>query len=372
MLTADFSGGLDLGKTIHIVASQSEIQMPDIKQLAEWLGMGKIAGPGFKDFSAKGPVEWDGASLVYQSAQVAIDGNAADGSLSVQFSGERPNVDGTLAFASFELAPYVPDARRESGIFALGAGWLLPTAIARQDAAQLIETVDADLRISVARITLKSTPIAKGAATLTVKNGRLNANLTEVELEQGGTGEGQIVVDLRGPIPRFDISGELRAFDAASAGNALLNRNVLSGSAILSCRMTATGKTARELLTSLDGRASLTVPDGTTLGLDLKALMAAPTASIGKGWGSVLGQTSAAQWLTVNVNAERGMLSTQAAALETDADGFTATGTVDLRERIVDITVSRIGKKKSTTGLPEREAVRIRGPLDGPEITATP
>ncbi len=370
MLKADFSGQLVRETSLHVVAGQSEFYSADAKQLAEWLGAGLIAAPGFKAFSAKGPFEWDGSVLAFQPAQVSIDGNAASGSLALHFGGERLNVEGTLAFAGIDLASYVPDAGIDGSIFALGAGWVLPSISNYGGAKPLLEAVDADLRISADSVKLRSIEIGRGAATLSIKNGRLNANITDIELAQGGVGESQIIVDRRGPVPRLDIRGEITGFDAAEVGRPLLDRTTVSGLATLSGHVTATGETAHKMLSSLDGRLSLTVPGEATIGLNLAALTSPPKADGGPGWGGVLDRSTLARALTLRLTAANGVLSTEAAEVETAAGRFAAAGTIDLRENTIDMTVSRTAAGAADTAL--REAVRVHGPLAEPEINSTP
>ena len=45
---------------------------------------------------------------------VTLDGNEATGALALNLTGERPLIDGTLAFSTLDLTPYADAARSQS------------------------------------------------------------------------------------------------------------------------------------------------------------------------------------------------------------------------------------------------------------------
>ncbi len=59
-------------------------------------------------------------------------------------------------------------------------------------APSLVRELDADLRISARSVAVGSDRFGRCAASVSIKDGKLLGELAEMELEQGGSGEGQI------------------------------------------------------------------------------------------------------------------------------------------------------------------------------------
>ncbi len=107
---------------------------------------------------------------------------------------ERPKIEGTLAFPNFDVAPYL--APTDASPLARASEWALGLRMPGFAEASFIRATDADVRISTGNVVNGSTRLGRLAASVSVDNGKLYGELAEIELEQGGKGEGQLAIDM--------------------------------------------------------------------------------------------------------------------------------------------------------------------------------
>lgn len=365
LASAEFEGRVARGPQLQIAATQSRVTVTDVAGMANWLGEEKLASAGFKTFSANGPFEWNGSSLEFQSGDIVIDGNAAVGSLSIEPAGERIGIDGTLDFAKLDLGTYL--GADGGGAAPFGAVWLKAiTGTSR--GISFIQSIDADLRISANDIVIGSRRLGRGAAALAMKDGRLNANIAEIELSEGGSGEGVVAVDARGGTPRYKVSGEVRDLDAAWAGLTFFDSTLFDGKATLSGELAASGSNLAELLPTLDGRFAIAAADAGGMPLDLDAIMA--TANTVKAADPLAGawRKFAVKGLNIRLQATNGLLTSETAELATERAQFKAAGTLDLRDQSLDVSLAR-STPEGGANAGSRNSIRIRGELAKPAVS---
>ena len=376
LLEARLEGHLQRGADIQLVAKQSEVHIRSLKHLFGWLGTGPIAGPGLEKFDADGPLEWSGRSLAFEHTEFSIDGNAANGSLTCNFSGPRLSLEGTLAFGDLELAPYAPSSQQDHPIFALGSSWLPFLAISEKNLVSFLPDLDADLRISASKVSNGGAALGRGAATLSMKANKFNASVTDFELEGGGQGEGQLSIDTTNDVPRYEARGELRGFDFAHVSPIFLGHTPVLGIGALSIEFAATGRTTQDLLAGLDGKAHIDIPDNAAIALDVDALIATAksvTPSLG-GWLNAVSRPFPVDALTLSFTASAGILTTGKSEARTGQSRLVAAGTVNLGQHALDLELTKIGSRsgQGTTANPGvTETVRIMGPWSAPEIRST-
>lgn len=375
LFTANVSGVVVKGAGLQLAAERAAIATPDLRAVARWLGIAAGPGSGFKSFSARGSIDWTGSRIDLQPAELVLDGNSAQGSVSAEFGSDRPRLEGTLAFNSLDLASYLGNAE--------AAGWSLLSAAASVFGApqgtyapSLATSLDADFRISADRVTIAHEDIGKAAASISLNDGRLNASVTEVELYEGGAATAQLAVDVRGPSPHFDMSGDFKGVNLQHALALIGERPQLKGRANIAGNVSMAGSTTAELLSSVEGRIDLTAPGGVIVGIDTAGLMSAgqkPVSTVA-GWGALLERSTSGQSLDLRLTAAGGVVSTEHAELQTLANRYTAAGSVDLGGRSLDLTVYRwpVPVGQDEMGPYQIESVRLQGPLSAPELGAAP
>ena len=251
LLEAIFEGHLDVAESLQL-SGQAELSTPSVRRGARWFGVPVPSSEGLNAATLKAHINWGRHTLAFEDAKVVIDGNEASGALVLHVGGERPLIDGTLAFSALDLTPYVDAARSQTFLFdRQTASWS-----AFDLSFPLIRHVDADLRISSPKVVVKGYGLGRGAATITVRSGKLLADIAELELYSGKVGV-QVTVNANELVPRYTLRGKVENFEAGSAGTALFGAPVLTGRSTLSLDLAATGQTPAEIVRSVVGQGGL-------------------------------------------------------------------------------------------------------------------
>jgi uncharacterized protein involved in outer membrane biogenesis len=366
-------GRLMRGKDAFITSDKSTIHIRDMKALTRWLGTDGYSGPGPNVFYAEGRSEWTENTVSLENSNFVIDGNRAEGSLAASFAGARPAVEGTLAFSSFDIDPYL-DATTSSTSRLPSVFAYLSEPISVWPAATvnpIARVFDADIRVSFNNVTRKGEGLGKGAATVSIKNGRAHLGITGVELNAGGEGEGQILADLTRSPPFYSVRGELRDFDFATLAGSSLPVAPIAGTGTLRIDFSAAGQSETDLMSSLNGSAEASMLEGARLGLDLPGLFNSARNGPVKGWGNHLAKIFPVDAVTVRISAANGILTTNSVEAHANNVRFVAAGTLNISRQIMDLEISRVltgqhdGSSADAHG---NFSVRLKGPLADPDV----
>ena len=333
LLEASLDGHINVAEDLQI-SGQTEISTPSVRRAARWFGVPIPTASGLNAAAFKGQFTWARRNLAIENAKITLDGNEANGALALNIAGERPLIDGTLAFTALDLTPYLEAARSQSFVFErLTSSWSEFDLV-----FPIIKHVDADLRISAPKIAMGGYGFGRGAAAITVRAGKLIADIAELEMHTGRA-SGQITADSNELVPGYAVRGRVENFEAATATAALFGSTVLSGRATLAFDVSTYGQTPVEVMRRLSGKATLTMPEGGRLALDMKALRGVK-AGAGPGWGALAkGQTSL-EPVEARAFLQGGVLFTDAVRGLSGAAGLGATGRVDIVEGSLDLSLS--------------------------------
>jgi AsmA protein len=375
LLNASLEGRFVKGERLQIASPNAELIVPQLREAARWLGADWPEGQrGLGAFEAKGPLDWSEGSLSFENARFTLDGNTATGALSLTLGPDRPKIEGTLAFNSLNLAPYfatsAPPATR-----ALAADWLSFVRIPGSVSSSLIREIDADVRISARSVAVGDQTLGRCAASLSIKGGKLFADVAEIELDHGGTGDGQVGVDMTGGEPRYSVRGRLESFDVGKMIGQRLGPSALEGFGTVDVDLAGEGDTEAAVLASLSGKVEVDMPEGARLGVDVEGLAAsAGTASQPGIWGAAADGATAVNSFMAKFAATGGVFTAEAVKADTGEKVVTAEGTVSLAERAIDVTVSiadeLAGSAATGTGeLVPAEGFRVSGPWAAPTVS---
>jgi hypothetical protein len=362
LITASFDGHVDVAADVQL-AGEAEVTTPNLRRVGRWFNLPLHNADGFNETSAKGQFTWARRSLEFEKVKVVVDGNEGNGRMALNTDGDRPQLDATLDFATLNLDPYLDSTR------ALILGFDLPAA-AYWSGVDLslpsIRHIDADLRISARKVMLRKTALGRGGATITAKAGKLQADLTELEVH-GGTASGQVTVIMSEPVPRYAMRGKLENVDAGAASAMLLGSAGLIGRANVSAELTSTGYAVQDIVRRLSGRLALMVPEGRAA-LDLKTLGQtgpADNAPDPKTKASTPVEKLEARALVIDGVAFAD--SVQARAGNKDISAFGRIGLADgnMEVRLVMKTPPAAG---ATGGQVTSETVVVRGPWQSPVV----
>jgi AsmA protein len=378
LLSAGLDGHLVLGESPRLLSPQADLTIPNVRAAARWLGAGWPPGDAFEGFYAKGQLEWVNHTVAFQKATVQMDGNEATGTLSVNFTGPRPAVDGTLGLKSLDLSKYV-EARGDSEQVS-DESLLSMVSGASGLEFPLIQIIDADLRISSGSVVLPGVTIGRSAATISLKGGKMIADIAELEIDDGTRGGGQLRIDATGASPSYDIRGKLEALDLGRAGQAIFGHPTVQGRGDVIVEISAEGDTGTMLLSSLDGKLCVTLAEGGQLGLDIDQLSAAMKSPTTQGaWKAASTGAMPIDTLEARFAVANGVIRTEVAKAVAGSRAMKAEGAIDLPTRQLDLELA-IGEVVQASAAdaaapPKRDVIDMRGPWAGPALengTANP
>ena len=257
--------GKALGLDGADLEGDASVSTPSLRKVVAWLGTpmdnGSILGPA----SIEGKLSWHGSGLSFAKASLSLDGNEAQGVASIDFSGERPAIQGTFAAAKLDLSPYFEAVRAD-----MSAKGPWPFAATRLPIADM---VDCDLRLSVSEVLIGGVRLTALGATGTIKDGAVTLNIGQAKVYGGQLGA-TIVTKMEGDRLAAHVKATIDGALAQAPLKDLMDIGSLSGKANASIDIDGRGATWGELVHSVAGNASIAIADGTLTGIDMKEIAA--------------------------------------------------------------------------------------------------
>ncbi|NRG19929.1 hypothetical protein HPQ64_19725 [Rhizobiales bacterium] len=138
-------------------------------------------------------------ALDFDQATLDIDGNIADGRLSLRAFSDRPSAEGTLAFDSLDLSAFEPTI----------SNLLEDSRQANRPLSSLLGAFDLDLRLSAANVTTQRAVLNRSALALLLKEGDLTIDVSEAGIA-GGAGRAHL------RLSPTSVSRDLYALEASA------------------------------------------------------------------------------------------------------------------------------------------------------------
>jgi AsmA protein len=386
LLNAKLDGAFMLGESPRVTSQQAEINIPNLRRAARWFGVPWRDGSGFEDVHLKGQLEWTNRTVAFQKAVVQMDGNEGSGTLSVNFAGARPALDGTLALKTFDLSKYFakPAATGTDAQAAASDTASVLDVIRQSDNLEfaLLKIIDADLRLSSDSVTLPGTSIGRSAATLSVRSGKMLADIAELEIDDGTKAGGQLRIDTNGFRPAFEVRGKLEALDVGRAAQLVFGHPTVQGHGDVTVDISAAGSDGETLLNSLNGKLCVTLDEGGLLGIDVNKLVAAVNDKESPSvWRAASAGAISVDKLDAKFILAKGTIRTESAEAQSGGRTMKAQGAIDLPRRSIDMELA-IGDTpvadpvQDTGSVPDaklvrtREVIDMRGPWSEPVVKA--
>lgn len=243
----------------------------DTRSLAEtlaWSGGGMALSPLIEDVALEGRLEASAEGLRLSDLSVRAGANRFEGAASAEFAGRRPSIRATLAADTLNLGPLLAGTLRLAGFDGAGAWGRHPLALAPLLAGDL------DLRLSGAGARLGPVLLEEVAASVIVREDRIDAALGRAGL-QGGALKGRLQL---AALPGSDetevkAQGAFEGIDPGALLTALGEAGWMLGAVQGAFALEGRGRDAEALVRRLSGRASLSGGAGTLVGLDLPAIV---------------------------------------------------------------------------------------------------
>jgi AsmA protein len=329
LVDATFDGSIDVAGDLK-VQGYAELNAANLRRIVRWFGPPVPVSDGLNAVSLKGQLSWARGTVTVEKAKVSVDGSEAAGTLGFTYTGERPAIDGTLAFNTLDLTPYFEALRSQSYVFDRHTwSWS-----AFDFSFPILSYFDADLRLSAAALAFKGVPVGRSAASIAVRSGKLIANIVELELPMG-TASGRLTADVSDFPPRYALRGKIDNFEPAPVATWLTGLPLLSGRSVLKLDLKTTGQTPTEVLKGLAGTVGLNLAEGGKLGLDLRAIRAG-AETVANPSQLVKGATGI-DALEARAKLVDGLLVTEHVQAKAAGHSISASGSANLLDRTLDV-----------------------------------
>ena len=362
----DFQGEVS-GASFSKLSGTTSLAVPSVRGLAKWAGVAFAPpGTGFGPLSIKGKVEMAGGKASFSDAAIALDSVKGTGNLAVDTGGARPAVSGRLDLDALDVNPYLPPENPPStGTSSSGGsapGSAEPAATSKSSGwsdAPLdlsgLKAADADFNLSANSILYRKIAIGKSALGLHLKDGRFEADLTEMALYQG-KGQGKVVADGSGALPAIAASFNMSGVAIQPLLRDAAGFERLTGAGNFTLDVAGHGKSERDIVGALNGKGNLDLANGKIEGVNLVAFMKNVASSVTGGQGGSNDTNFGS--LTGTYVITNGILKNDDLKLTSPEVPMTGAGTVDLPLRQVDYKLT-----PSVAGL-VAVPVNITGPWD--------
>jgi AsmA protein len=286
-LTVGFGGSVKVAPPLTLNGG-IDLSVPSVRNLAAWAAKPIDApGNGLGPLAIKGKVAANGPKYSFTEASIDLDAIKSKGSLEVDTGAARPAVKATLDVAMLDLNPYLPP-EQPAGQKA-GGGPAAPGGAAGGKADDWsdepinlagLKAADADMALSVGGIKVRKIEVGKSALKVALKDGKLAADLTELNLYQA-QGSGRFVLDSSsGNAAGLQSTFKLAGLEIAPLLSAAADFDKLTGKGTLNLDITSRGGTQRQIVSALNGKGDVKLADGTIKGIDFVKMLCNPVQAV--------------------------------------------------------------------------------------------
>ncbi|HWV95787.1 MAG TPA: AsmA family protein [Xanthobacteraceae bacterium] len=198
--------------------------------------------------------------------------------------------------------------------------------------------VDAELRLSAARLAIGDLQIAPLALGATLNRGILTAQFENLGLYEG-LARGDLTIDAAGTTPRYVVQADLAGVRARPLLTSLADFDHLGGKLQAKIAVRSAGNSPRAVMTALDGTASLDFRDGRIRGLNVAQMIRSLTAGTLKGWQADEVQATDLSQLSASFRIAEGKAETTDVVLLGPLVRMRGGGTVDLAGKALALRV---------------------------------
>lgn len=339
-----------------------DVTVPSLRELAAWVGSPLPPGGGLGPFAIKGKLALKSPQMAFTDATITLDAIKGTGALTVDTGGARPALKGQLVLDKLDLNPYLPPESKpapsapaptappaggggKSGAAAPAAAPSTGWSDAPIDVSGL-KVADADFDLRTGGIIYRKIVVGASALDLHLKDGKLTANLSQLNLYQG-KGTGNVMVDGSGGVPAVAMKFDLSGVQIGPLLEAAANSDRLTGVGKVSFDVTGAGKSQRAIVGALNGRGALDLANGQVKGVNLIALAQNATSAL---TGAKADDATSFGTLTGTFTITNGVLHNNDMQLKSGPVPVTGAGTVNLPQRTVDYRVVASGIPIAVTG----------------------
>jgi AsmA protein len=334
-------------------AGDLDLTVPSVRNLVAWATGQPLTmpGDGLGPLSIKGKVTVDGPKYALASVLLGLDTMKATGDIAVDTGGAKPSLKGKLAVDKLDLNHYMggdknsPAAQPAAAKTTAAQGTAGKPATTQQagagngwsddpiDASGL-KAANVALGIAADSIVYQKVTTGKTSVQVTLTDGRLILDLTDMVLYQGEV-KGRVQVDGTAPQLATDANLHVEKVQVGPLMLALADSDRVTGAVVSDSQVTSRGKSQRELIGALNGKGNFALQNGVIKGVDVVGMVkdVASKAVGGKG-GETSFSSATGTYVITNGVLKNGDLVVNAPTLTVNG-----AGTVDMPKRTIDYKV---------------------------------
>ncbi len=282
LLTAQFGGRARLDDGLGL-AGTIKTKTPSIRELAAWTGTPLSKGKGLGAFSANAAIDMSGKTIKLNKAKVSLDGMNAQGSLTISLAGQRPAITANVGMDRIDINQYLASGGKtrpaKKGTRAASSTDWSDAAIDMSG----LKAVDAKLSIATSQIRYKDVVIGKTRVSATLKNGLLNAKLSEMAFYDGKA-SGQIILNGQRKTPTIQGALNASGLNAFRLLKDFAKFKRLEGAGQMQLSLATAGRSQREMVSTLAGTAKFKFTNGAIRGINIASMIRNVQKSILGGW----------------------------------------------------------------------------------------
>ncbi len=330
-----------------------DVESPSLRDALHWTGKSKVPFGGFGRFALRAQSDIGGGMASLSNVNVELDGNSAEGALTLATDGHRL-VQGTLAADALDLTPYV------SGIRLLARdennNWdRLPIAL------DGFGDFNLDLRLSAASIKIGDAQLGRTAVAATMHDGKLDLTIGESQAF-GGTAKGTLGIASAESGVAVSSNMQFLDVDLENCLGQIFGVHKVQGRGNLAVNLDGAGDSVLAVTHALNGTATLNAQSGALAGIDVEQLLRRLERRPLSGNGDFRQGRTPFDQLAVNLKVENGVVSVDdmhivGPSVKLAVGGQASVPSRDLDLKGVATLVSTAAPKSSTC----RSSCRVRG-----------
>jgi AsmA protein len=261
-LTLAFDGAASAEPTLKIQGTLG-VEASSLREALRWIGNDKLPFGGFGRFALRAQSDIGGRVAALSNVNVELDGNSAEGALTISADPHRL-VQGTLAADALDLTPYVSGIRLQ--------------ARNERNWNQLPITLDGfndlslDLRLSAANIKISSARLGRTAVAATMRDGKINITVGESQAF-GGLAKGNLGVANAAGGVAVTSHMQFADVDLDNCLGQVFGLHRIEGRGTLTVNVDGTGDSVLAVTHALNGTASLNAGSGALTGINIEQLL---------------------------------------------------------------------------------------------------
>jgi AsmA protein len=337
------------------------VEAASLRDALRWTGKSKVPFGGFGRFALRAQSDIGGGVVSLSNVNVELDGNSAEGALTLSSDGNRL-VQGTLAADALDLTPYV------SGVRLLARNernWNgLPIAL------DGIADFNLDLRLSAASIKIAATQLGRTAVAATMRDGKLDLTVGEAQAF-GGIAKGTLGLAAADNGVAVTSHMQFVDVDLENCLSQVFGMQRLEGRGDLAVNLDGSGDSVLAVTQALNGTASLKAQSGAVTGINVEQLLRRLERRPLSGSGDFRSGRTPFDQLVINLKVEQGMVSVDDMHIDGPAVRLAVAGQASVPTR--DLDLKGVASLVSTTSTNEFDLpFVVQGPWDDPIMLPDP